>query len=451
MTNMNRRDAAEFFKFVVPSILSFALSGVYAIVDGYFVGNRLGDAGLSAINIAYPIVAFIQAAGTGLGMGGAIRFSIFRAQGRDDKAREFTAAANWLMLAASALLTAVIMLCASPLLRMLGASGDMLALAEQYIFVVTLGTVLQIFGTGLVPLIRNIGNSSFAMIAMVAGFVTNITLDYLFVWVLDHGVAGAAIATVVGQGVTMVFAIAYLIRKKQFSFKISLDRFLSAAASVIRIGIAPFGLAMSPNISLMIINKFSAIYGGEAAVACYACIAYILCILDLVLQGVGDGSQPLISKHYGASDFPRMKATRAFAYAFALALSAIGGMLMFAGRAQFGLWFGTSAQVNAEVARIMPIFLVSVPFVAVTRITTSAFYASERTSLSYILTFAEPVFMLALMLILPPLLGGQIMIWWSTVLARILSAALALLLKARADGQDFTMPSKQIKSTPGKA
>ena len=81
----------------------------------------------------------------------------------------------------------------------------------------------------------------------------------------------------------------------------------------------------------------------------------------------------------------------------------------------------------------MPIFLVSVPFVAVSRITTAYFYATEKTIMSYVLTFMEPVLMLVLMLILPPLFGGQIMIWWSTVLARVLSACLALLLKRKED------------------
>ena len=84
-------DAKAFFRFVFPAILSFSLSGVYSIVDGYFIGNRLGDIGLSAVTIVYPIVALIQAIGTGAGMGGAIYFSIYRARGEDSKDRLFIA------------------------------------------------------------------------------------------------------------------------------------------------------------------------------------------------------------------------------------------------------------------------------------------------------------------------------------------------------------------------
>lgn len=100
---------------------------------------------------------------------------------------------------------------------------------------------------------------------------------------------------------------------------------------------------------------------------------------------------------------------------------------MFLIRTRIGTLFGSSEQVNTEIARVLPIFLISVPFVAVTRIATATFYATERSILSYILTFIEPVLMLILMLILPHF-GGQIMIWWSTVFARIISALLAAAL-----------------------
>ncbi|HGN5339494.1 TPA: multidrug transporter MatE, partial [Streptococcus pyogenes] len=96
-----------------------------------------------------------------------------------------------------------------------------------------------------------------------------------------------------------------------------------------------------------------------------------------------------------------------------------------------------SNEVNAEIQKTIPIFLISVPFVSINRITTASFYATEKSIFSYILSFVEPIFMLILMLILPTLFGGQIMIWWSTVFARILSAILALILKQHADEKEI--------------
>lgn len=439
------RDIKTFFQYVIPSVLSFALSGIYTIVDGFFVGNSIGDFGLSAVNIAYPIVAVIQALGTGIGMGGAIYYSINKAEKKEAKAREFTAGALWLLILSSVILTFSIFFLNSPLLKLLGASGQLLSLGEEYIAVIAVGAALQVIGTGLVPFIRNHGGSFYAMVSMIAGFVTNIILDYVFVWVLEQGVSGAAWATIIGQGVTMLIALVYLLRKKQFTLRIPLTKIGTVSASILKIGIAPFGLAMSPNISLIIINRFSVSYGGEPAIATYACIAYVICIIYLILQGVGDGSQPLISQCYGEKKWPDLKCVRKLAYGFAFNLSIIGCIILYVTKGSLGTLFGASSEVNAEIAKIMPIFLVSVPFVAVLRVTTASFYATEKSTYSYILTFIEPLFMLVLMLILPPLFGGQTMIWWSTVFARILSAVLALFLKRCVDKQEISFKGSAAK------
>ena len=156
-----------FFQYVIPSVLSFALSGVYAIVDGFFVGNSIGDAGLSTINIAYPITAVLQSVGTGIGMGGSVKYSILKAAGNEKKAREFVAGATWLMLLFSAVLTVTVFFTSEKILSALGASGELLTLGNEYIKVIALGAILQVFGTGMVPFMRNYGGSLWAMIAIL--------------------------------------------------------------------------------------------------------------------------------------------------------------------------------------------------------------------------------------------------------------------------------------------
>lgn len=209
-------DLKLFLRYVIPSVLSFALSGVYAIVDGYFVGNSMGDIGVSSVNMAYPLVAVIQSLGTGIGMGGAIYYSISRAEKNEKRAREFTASSLWMLILSSVFVTITFFFLNSTLLRLLGARNQLLELGEEYITIIALGAGLQIMGTGLVPFIRNHGGSTYAMFSMIAGFVTNILLDYLFIWVMEQGVAGAAWATIIGQGVTMLSAFFYMLQKKQF-------------------------------------------------------------------------------------------------------------------------------------------------------------------------------------------------------------------------------------------
>lgn len=242
-----------FFKYVIPSILSFALSGIYAIVDGFFVGHSVGDMGLSAINVAYPVSAVLQAVGIGIGIGGAVYYSISSAEGREKRARDYTAATLWILMISSVLLTAVAVCFNAPILRLLGAEGELLSLGAEYNQIIALGAGLQILSTGLVPFIRNYGGPLYAMMSMVAGFITNVVLDYLFVWVFGQGLAGAALATILGQGVTLLFALVYFLRRKMFTLRIGLSGLKNLSGSVIKVGISPFGLTMTPNISLIII------------------------------------------------------------------------------------------------------------------------------------------------------------------------------------------------------
>ncbi len=425
--NSNRR---LFFRYVIPSVLSFALSGIYAIVDGFFVGNSIGDAGLSAINIAYPITAAIQATGTGIGMGGAVRYSVLSAAGDERKAMKYSAMSVWLMILLSIAISLSVLLSSSGLISMLGAEGLLLELGNEYIRIIAAGAALQIFSTGLVPFMRNYGGAFWAMAAMICGFIANITLDYAFVWVMGLGMTGAALATVIGQGLTMVAAITYCALKRKLTVRIEAEDVRETAVHILRIGLAPFGLALAPNISLVIVNRFSSYYGGEKAIAAYACISYIIWILYLILQGVGDGSQPLMSIFYGENDSRSLNEVKRLAYETAIALSLIGAAIILAGRERIGILFGSSDDVNSEISAAMPIFLATMPFAAITRIAAAAFYATEKSTVSYVLAFIEPVLMLALMLILPPLCGGQRMVWWCTALSGILTSIISMLLSS---------------------
>ena len=203
-----------FLSYVIPSVLAFALSGIYAIVDGFFVGNSIGDIGLTTINVAYPVVSLIQALGTGIGMGGAIMYSVKSASNDNKKAYEFINGTLVFLFIVSVVTTSILFSFKVPILRLLGAQGEILSLATQYLRIIILGAIFQVFAMGVVPIIRNKGGSTYAMIIMIIGFLTNIVLDYFFVWINGWGIEGAAIATIIGQGVTALGGFLYLFQKK---------------------------------------------------------------------------------------------------------------------------------------------------------------------------------------------------------------------------------------------
>ena len=426
----------QFFRFVIPSVVAFALSGVYTIVDGFFVGNSLGDNGLAAINLGFPIAAFMQAAGTGIGLAGAIRFTILRGQRRtgEDTLCFFSTAV--LLALVSACLTGGILAVLPRLLRLLGAQGQLIPLTAEYVRVIAFGAVFQIFATGLVPFIRNLGGAAFAMGSMIAGFLTNMVLDYWFIWYCGQGMAGAAWATVLGQAVTMLAAVLYLIKKK-LGLSLPGRRALRAhVGAILKVAAAPFGLTFSPQITTLLMNRFLVHYGGEQSVAVYGCIAYSTAIAYLLLQGVGDGSQPLISRYFGEGNFPAMRQMRRYAYGTSAGVAALCMIGFFLARDHVGILFGASPETNEQVARYLPLFLAAFFFLSYVRITTAFLYATEKSTASYALVYAEPLAVFFLLLVLPqiPLLG-LLGVWLAVPLAQSITWGLSLKIKRNIDRQ----------------
>ena len=429
---MSKNRYQTFYSYVVPSVLAFALSGVYTIVDGFFVGHSVGDIGLSTINIAYPVVSLLQALGTGIGMGGAVMYTLHRSAGKEVEAQKYLRCTTLLLIGVSALFTLLLSFAMVPILKLLGAAGDMVTLGADYLKYIVIGTVFQVFATGVVPIIRNNNGASFAMGTMIAGFLCNIGLDYLFVWVCGWSMAGAALATTIGQALTAAGGFAYLAYHKIPVWGLALKGAGGFAKDILKVGVAPFGITFIPMVSQLFMNRFSIRYGGTLAVASYACVSYVFTIMCLLVQGVGDGSQPLVSKYYGEKDTKAVLWTRKMACYTALALAALCAAGLYLARGCIGPLFGASAAAVQTVAAAMPIFLSGYLFLAFSRVTAAAFYAAEKIGYSYALVYMEPILQVILLLILPRF-WAQNGVWWSMPLAQIITALVAAALKIWTD------------------
>ncbi len=417
----------KFLRFVLPSMVAFAFTGLYSIVDGFFVGNNVGDDGLAAINVAYPLVAFINAVGTGIGMGGSVMLSMARGRGDTDSEKRYLGNTLLYLLIASAVVTAALLGAYPKLIDAFGAEGAVNAYADDYIFVLASFAVVQIFSTGCVPLLRNFGASFGAMFSMSAGFITNIVLDWLFVDYLAEGVYGAAVATGIGQVVTVLPCAVYLaVKIKRMGrgvFRFSLGEMWD----ITRVGISPFGVLLCPQVITVVLNKFLFVYGDSLYVAAYSVIMYVYCVDLLLLQGVGDGAQPLISLVQGEGDRASVLKLRNYAYVTALIVAAVGFAALFALRDVIPEVFGAGEFAAAESARILPYFAGSALFTAVSKITASYFYSMDRNSSAYAIVYGEVAVILLFVLTLPQAMGID-GVWMSLPIAQIVIAALAMAL-----------------------
>lgn len=421
------KERKKFFAAVLPSMLAFALSGVYAIVDGFFVGNAMGDNALAAVNMAFPVTAFLQAVGTGIGMGGAVSYAICLGGRRGLQARRYFGMMVLMLGVAGLLLTGLCLVLSPWLLELFGAQGAIFQLGKEYLLYISFGALFQVLGTGLVPLIRNMGGAVFAMGAMMAGFLVNILLDWLLVWVIPWGMTGAAVATDLGQGVTFLACLGYFIRKGKKPRLSFARQGRELMGQILKVGLSSFGLTFSPNLILILMNKFAAITGGDGAVACYAAISYITSVVILLLQGVSDGAQPLLSLSYGQEDKNAVGIYRRLAYFFALGVAAVCmvGLFLLGGRVAD--LFGASPETRAMVDQALPVFLSGFLFAALSRVTTSYFYATQQNPLAYLVIYGEPLLLLVLLLCLSPGMGSW-GVWLSMPIAQAGAAALGMFL-----------------------
>ena len=421
----------EYLKYILPTTLTFTLAGVYGIIDGIFVGHAVGDAGLAGINVAYPLVCFILAVGTGLGMGGGVISSIARGRGDAQRSKRVIGVTLFMLVVASLPILAVYSLFAEQLCRALGGQGETLSQAVYYLKVVAFGAPFQVLVTGCTPLIRNKGMVAFAMCVQVFAGLVNVVLDYLFVVVWQRGTAGAAEATVVAQIIAFLFVLGFFLHRDN---RVPLRDFVpdgAVCAHIVKLGAAPFGLTLLPEVSTVVNNVSLSYYGGETALAAYAAIAYVAYFVQIVIQSVGDGSQPLISVYRGAGDLRAVRRLRNTNYVVAIVLGFVGLGIVYMVRHAIPVLFGASDIAAPVIAYALPVFSICYIFYGFTHTTTSFFYAVDDSRSSNMLVVAEAVTVCVVVFVMGRLFQVD-GIWFSpTVLQMLLSILAGALLYRR--------------------
>ena len=421
---ITRKMIPEYLKYILPTMLTFTLAGIYSIVDGIFVGHAVGDAGLAGINVAYPLVCLILAVGTGLGMGGGVISSIARGEGNSARATRVIGVTMFMLFAASIPILVLYILFAEQLCAALGGQGETLVQAVYYLQVIAVGAPFQVLVTGCTPLIRNRGQVAYAMAVQLLAGVINVVLDYVFVMQWGRGTAGAAEATVVAQIVAFLFVLAFFARRDN---RIPLRDLLpdaSICAHIVKLGAAPFGLTLLPEVSTVVNNISLSYYGGEVALAAYAAIAYVAFFVQIMIQSVGDGSQPLISVYRGAGNADAVRRLRNTNYAVAIALGMAGLGLMFAISDLIPPLFGASEAAAPIIVYALPVFSICYILYGFTHTTTSYFYAVDDARCSNALVVAEAVIVCVVVFVMGRLFQVD-GIWFAPTVLQIILAIIA--------------------------
>ena len=295
----------------IPTIASQVINALYNMVDRMYIGHipEIGATALTGVGVSFPIIMIVSAFAALVGMGGAPQASIAMGRKDHDKAEKILGNCFTSLAVVAVILTIIVLAFKTPLLYLFGASSNTISYAEDYIEIYAVGTIFVQMTLGLNMFISAQGFSMISMLTVVIGAVTNIVLDPIFIFGFHMGVRGAAIATVLSQALSAVWAVKFLtgentvlhLKKKYMKIEWKI------MAPCIALGVAPFIMQSTESVLVLCFNSSLLKYGGDMAVGAMTILSSVMQFAMLPLQGLTQGGQPIISYNYGARNVERVK------------------------------------------------------------------------------------------------------------------------------------------------
>ena len=296
----------KFLGYAIPSALAMFVSSLYTIIDGIFVGQGVGDNALAAVTIVMPLTIMLFGIATMFAVGGgALVSKNFGAEKDHEGINVFRQVFKFLLII-SIVISLILAVFASPIVSILGATESIKPLASEYLRYYALFCIPNLIGIALNSFVRNDNRPKLAMVSTISGAITNIILDYVFIFPMAMGIKGAAIATGLGQLVTVSVVLPHFIKKRgKLTFgNVALDK--NVIKEFVNIGLPSFFAEAAFSVIVFIQNIAVVNILGEVGLAAYSIINYITTNIYMVLLGLTFGAQPLISYNYGAKNAKNM-------------------------------------------------------------------------------------------------------------------------------------------------
>lgn len=389
----------------LPMILAELITLLYNMVDRIYIGHMENSSfAMGGIGLCAPLVLIITAFSRLFGQGGAPLSAICMGQKRNDEAEHVMANSFTCILISSVIITAAALIFAEPLLRLFGASDNTLPYALDYMLIYALGTVFVEISVGMNYYINTQGFTRIGMGTMLIGALLNIALDPLFIFTFNMGVKGAALATVLSQAVSGIWVLQFLFGKKTY-LKIR-RRYLKPEWKILKkilsLGITPFFQSTTESAVNISFNTQLYLFGGDLAVSSLTILSSLFQIIQLPMQGVALGAQPIISYNYGALHFDRVKKSlrltllinTVYAFLCTLAMVCLPGI--------FVRIFTSDTNLLVLSRQLLPIYAAGGFFIGIFSTYQQAYNALGKGLYAFLFAFARKIVLLIPLIFLLP-------------------------------------------------
>ncbi|MGM9969339.1 MAG: MATE family efflux transporter [Anaeroplasma sp.] len=375
-----------FKSYFIPSLIAAVFMSTYVIIDGMFIGAKLSDIGLSAINLAWPITSILQSVGMSLGISSGIYISRLKALKEKEKSEGVMYTSILILFFSSIILGTFLFLIKKELLVQFQAKNETLNMAIEYLSIILAGSSFQVLGCGLIPLLRNNEKVKTAAAASIISVFTNFLLDYILIIFFDYGLFGAAVASVISQGVALIICLIPFFKKK-----ITIYYSKNVFKEILLGALAPLILNYSYSIIIILTNALCIKYEGDAAVAAYTVLSYILYIINAISQGSADSIQPLFSFHYERNEY---KITHKLLFKiliinFTICFFIIIFLLII--HQQIISLYGLSDTAKVYFLDGMKYYFIAFVFISISKVICSYLYSINKKVYANILILVEPI------------------------------------------------------------
>ena len=311
-----------FWKLAIPTTVAQLVNLIYNMVDRIYLGRvENSELAMSALAVSLPMITIIGAFTMLLGVGGAPIAAMKLGQKDSEGANRVLSTSFVCLTVVGVLLTTILLIFQKPILMTFGASESNISLAMDYTGIYSLGTIFVLYAVGLNPFINTQGKSHLGMATVLIGAILNIILDPIFIFGLDMGVKGAALATIISQAVSAVWVMFFFFGGKSILLikKVYFKPDFKIVFSILALGVSPFIMSITESLLQVTFNNQLKLYGGTLAVGTMAILASLMQMLLLTTQGLAQGAQPIMSYNYGAGNLDRVR--KAFRLLFIVAVS----------------------------------------------------------------------------------------------------------------------------------
>ena len=426
------------FKNALPAMAAMLMVLIYNLADTFFIGKTHDALQVAAVSLATPVFLIFMAVGTVFGVGGTSVISRAMGEGKTDYAKRVSSFCMWGCVIAGMIMSAGMLIFINPILSLAGASADTWELAKTYLVIVVCCGPFVLISNCYSNVIRTEGESAKAMMGTLIGNLLNVVLDPIFILGFGWNIAGAAIATVIGNVVGAGYYIMYFIRGKS-SLSIRLKDFTvkdKVAASVLAIGIPAALGSLLMSISSIITNSQMAQY-GDMALAGIGVAMKVTMMTGMVCIGLGQGIQPILGYCVGAKLWARFKKVLRFSLVFSFVLSVVltGICYLFAG--QIVKAFLADATAYGFALGFSRILLTTSVFFGVFYVLLNALQAMGAGAAALIINISrQGVIYIPVMFLLKTIVGMTGLVWAQPV-ADITSLAVAYILYMQASKKMF--------------